>query len=64
MYVTGDGCADLVPWQLFHADRGLVSRGVLGCRQSGPYALTKGDYELRVGGDDAGGKYALTLTGR
>jgi serine/threonine protein kinase len=64
LYVTGDGCADLVPWQLFHADRGIVSRGTRGGRQWGPYALTEGDYELRVGGDDAGGKYALTLTSR
>jgi len=64
LYVTGHGCSDLVTWQLFHGDRGLVSRGFLGCRQSGPFALTEGDYELVVGGDDVGGKYAVTLTGR
>ena len=26
VYVTGDGCADLVPWQLFHADGGRRRR--------------------------------------
>jgi predicted Ser/Thr protein kinase len=64
IYLEGDVCADLVPWQLFRAGGGLVSSGGLGCVQSGPWALPAGDYELRVGGDGVEGKYALTLVGR
>jgi hypothetical protein len=62
VYVTGDDCTNLVPWQLFHPERRLVSSGALGCRQTGPYPLPAGDYELRVGAPGVDGKYALTLT--
>ena len=64
VYVTGYACSDLVPWQLFHSDGGLVGSNTLGCRQSGPYALDAGDYELRVGGPGVDGKYALKLVDR
>ncbi|WP_179266283.1 serine/threonine-protein kinase [Asanoa hainanensis] len=63
VYVTGESCASPVPWQLFHSERGLVSSGTL-CQQSGPYPLTAGDYELRVGAPRVGGKFAVKLTGR
>ncbi|GIF63838.1 hypothetical protein Ais01nite_18730 [Asanoa ishikariensis] len=63
VYVTGESCSDLVPWGLFNSERGIVSSGTL-CGQRGPYALTPGDYELRVGGDGVGGKFAVRLTSR
>jgi hypothetical protein len=64
VYVHGHVCTDLVSWQLFRRGGPLVSRGTLGCRQSGPYALTAGDYELLVGGRDVDGTYALTVGAR
>ena len=63
LYVTGESCADPVRWELYHSVRGLVGSAKL-CQQHGPYALTPGDYELRVGSPDVDGKYAVTLTGR
>ncbi|MEV4539185.1 serine/threonine-protein kinase [Asanoa sp. NPDC049518] len=63
VYVTGEGCASPVRWQLFHSARGSVASGVL-CQQSGPFTLTAGDYELRVGSPRVGGEFAVKLTGR
>jgi predicted Ser/Thr protein kinase len=64
VYLEGEVCADLVPWQLFRAGGGLVSDGLLGCRQFGPLTLAAGDYDLRVGGRGVEGRYAFTLSGR
>ncbi|GIF46357.1 serine/threonine protein kinase [Asanoa ferruginea] len=63
LYVSGESCADPVRWQLYHPVRGLVASNNL-CQQQGPYTLTPGDYELRVGSPGVDGKYAVTLTGR
>lgn len=63
IHVTGHVCDELVPWRLYRDGR-LVASYTLGCRQSGPYALPAGDYELHVGGAGVDGKYALTLAGR
>jgi hypothetical protein len=64
VYLEGEVCADLVPWRLFRAGGGLVSDGLLGCRQFGPLTLAAGDYDLRVGGRGVEGRYAFTLSGR
>jgi hypothetical protein len=63
--VTGYACSDLVPWQLIHTDGGqAAATGDLSCRTTGPYHLSAGDYELRVGGRGVDGKYALKLDDR
>ncbi|MBB5873669.1 putative Ser/Thr protein kinase [Allocatelliglobosispora scoriae] len=64
VYVTGDVCSDLVPWRLSYPDGRPIGSNTLGCRQSGPYALPAGDYDLFVGGPGVDGKYALTIVDR
>lgn len=64
IYLTGLTCNDPVPWRLSHAGGAAIVYGTLGCRQFGPYTLAAGDYDLQIGGQGVGGKYALKLAGR
>ncbi|WP_144122499.1 serine/threonine-protein kinase [Catellatospora sichuanensis] len=64
IYVTGDVCAELVPWKLLHKGGAPVGSGRFGCQQSGPYALPAGEYELHVGGPGVEGKHAFKVTDR
>ncbi len=63
VYLEGlaESCSHLVPWMLTSADGARVASGRL-CGSYGPMDLSRGgEYELRLGGDPAGGRYAFRL---
>jgi len=57
-----ESCAHLIRWAITKPDGSVVvPGGQMSCRTDGPIPLPAGDYVLRLGDDNVGGRYAFQL---